>query len=79
MLYKGVPLLVASGLNANNTCTDFRAWTPEQVGQWLESTVGLGQYQKKFVENDITGETYLPLSRSLTQSSKPHFCGGARA
>jgi hypothetical protein len=43
---------------------DFRAWTPEQVGQWLESIVGLGQYQKKFVENDITGETYLSLSLS---------------
>ncbi|ELR23232.1 Dual specificity protein kinase [Acanthamoeba castellanii str. Neff] len=43
---------------------DFRAWTPEQVGQWLESTVGLGQYQKKFVENDITGETLESLGDS---------------
>lgn len=47
-----------------NLPRDFRAWTPEQVGQWLESTVGLGQYQKKFVENDITGETLESLGDS---------------
>ncbi|XP_022093446.1 diacylglycerol kinase delta-like isoform X4 [Acanthaster planci] len=39
-----------------------RAWTPQQVGLWLDS-LSLGEYRDNFIRNDIRGSELLTLER----------------